>query len=86
MKNFPIQISFFSIFEKNKYLKMRKLLLFGLLTSNVIFAQDTIKLSVKQDAFVHSATPDLILQIMVKMSSYQQIIGHFQEHLEIYTL
>ena len=37
---------------------MRKLLLFGLLTSNVIFAQDTIKLSVKQDAFVHSATPD----------------------------
>jgi hypothetical protein len=37
---------------------MRKLLLFGLLTSNVIFAQDTIKLSVKQDAFVHSANPD----------------------------
>ncbi len=37
---------------------MRKLLFFGLITSNIIFAQDTIKLSVKQDAFVHSATPD----------------------------
>ena len=37
---------------------MRKLLFFGLITSNIIFAQDTIKLSVKQDAFVHSAAPD----------------------------